>query len=369
MMAPWRALVGGSRGSSSSPSPSSSSSPPSPISRGARACPGSAPSFKPVPKFLGVKTPLTVDLKAARGGVASVDVRVVQGAASAVVAQQAFPAPPAEQRLDLAIAGRDLGLKEGAATIEVRARDGFWRPLRVGDQPIASVPVTIKFTPPTLEVLGATHYLHQGGGGLAVLRAKGAARVGRQGRLRLLPLVSRWRWRARRRALRPALEPARRGADHRLGRGRGRQWRVAPAAHRAEAAPLSLGHRGHFRQVPRVQVARAPARALLDPTRATSRGVSRRQPGQAEGGRGHQAPGRREARRRSRSGKARSSSRATRRSSRTSPRAARTATAARRSTPRSISASTSPRSRTAPSRPPIRASSPSPGRSPSTAMP
>jgi murein DD-endopeptidase MepM/ murein hydrolase activator NlpD len=134
--------------------------------------------LKPVPKFLGVKTPLTVDLKATRGGVASVDVRVVQGTASAVVAQQAFPAPPAEQRLDLAIAGRDLGLKEGAATIEVRARDGFWRPLRVSDQPIASVPVTIKFTPPTLEVLGATHYLHQGGGGLAVVRAKGAARAG-----------------------------------------------------------------------------------------------------------------------------------------------------------------------------------------------
>ncbi len=38
--------------------------------------------------------------------------------------------------------------------------------------------MTIKFTPPTLEVLAATHYLHQGGGGLAVLRAKDASRVG-----------------------------------------------------------------------------------------------------------------------------------------------------------------------------------------------
>ena len=40
------------------------------------------------------------------------------------------------------------------------------------------MPVTIEFTPPTLEVLGATHYLHQGGGGLVALRAKGASRVG-----------------------------------------------------------------------------------------------------------------------------------------------------------------------------------------------
>ena len=144
-----------------------------------QSVPGVRAELRPVPKFLGVKTPLAVDLKAARGGVASVEVKVVQGTASAVVAQQAFAAPPAaEQHLDLAVAGRDLGLRDGPATIEVRARDGFWRPFRPGDQPILSVPVTIKFTPPTLEVLGATHYLHQGGGGLAALRAKGASRVG-----------------------------------------------------------------------------------------------------------------------------------------------------------------------------------------------
>lgn len=140
--------------------------------------PGVRAELKPAPKFLGVKTPLAIDLKAARGGVASAEVRVVQGQASAVVAQQAFPAPAPEQRLDVAVAGRDLGLRDGAATIEVRARDNWWRPLRKSDEPVLSVPVTIKFTPPTLEVLGATHYLHQGGGGLAALRAKGAARVG-----------------------------------------------------------------------------------------------------------------------------------------------------------------------------------------------
>ncbi len=143
-----------------------------------QSVPGPRAALTPLPKFLGVKTPLAVDVKAARGGIASLEVRVVQGASSAVVAQQAFPAPPAEQRVEFAIAGRDLGLKEGAATIEVRARDNFWRPMRPGDQPIASAPVTIKFTPPTLEVLGATHYLHQGGGGLAVLRARGASKAG-----------------------------------------------------------------------------------------------------------------------------------------------------------------------------------------------
>ena len=144
-----------------------------------QSVPGVRAELQPAPKYLGVKTPIGVDLKAARGGVAAAEVRVVQGGASAVVAQQAFAAPlAAEQKLQLAVAGRELGLREGEAVIEVRARDGFWRPLSRGDKPALSVPVTIKFLPPTLEVLGATHYLHQGGGGLAALRVKGASRAG-----------------------------------------------------------------------------------------------------------------------------------------------------------------------------------------------
>src|SRR5262249_4677753 len=95
------------------------------------------------------------------------------------VAQRASPAPAAaEHPLASAVAGRALGLHGGPATVEVSARDGFWRPFRSGERPVLSVPVTIKFTPPVLEVLAATHYLHQGGGGLVALRAKGAARSG-----------------------------------------------------------------------------------------------------------------------------------------------------------------------------------------------
>jgi murein DD-endopeptidase MepM/ murein hydrolase activator NlpD len=43
---------------------------------------------------------------------------------------------------------------------------------------VASLPVTLDFTPPTLEVLSSTRYLSRGGGGLVALRARGAARVG-----------------------------------------------------------------------------------------------------------------------------------------------------------------------------------------------
>ena len=142
-----------------------------------QSVPGVRAEFSPVPKFLGVRTPLTVRLKAARGAVQSVEIVVVQDQSRAVLAQQSFAGAP-EQHVDLVVAGRELNLREGPAALEVRARDDFWRPIRLGDRPIASAPVIIKFTPPTLEVLAATHYLYQGGGGLAVLRAKGASRVG-----------------------------------------------------------------------------------------------------------------------------------------------------------------------------------------------
>ncbi|HSB41432.1 MAG TPA: M23 family metallopeptidase [Methylomirabilota bacterium] len=135
--------------------------------------------FEPVPRYVGARTPITLVLRAARGGVQSVDIRLNQGGTRVNVSQQAFPAPAAsEQRVQLVVQGGQLGLREGAANLEVRARDGFWRPIRVDDRMIANVPVTIDFTPPTLEVLASTRYLSRGGGALVAVRAKGAARVG-----------------------------------------------------------------------------------------------------------------------------------------------------------------------------------------------
>ena len=135
--------------------------------------------FQPVPKFIGVRTPIILDLHASRGGVQAVDVRLMQGGTRVNVAQQTFSGAPAnDQRVQLIVAGGTLGLREGSATLEVRARDGFWRPIRVDDRTIASIPITLDFTPPTLEILASTRYLSRGGGGLVALRAKGAARVG-----------------------------------------------------------------------------------------------------------------------------------------------------------------------------------------------
>ena len=143
-----------------------------------QSVPGIRASLDPVPRWIGVRTPLAVDLQAAKGGVRSVEIRLRQGAANVVIVQQASTgASTNDQRVALQIAGATLGLREGAATLEVLARDGFWRPIRVDDRPILTTQVTLDFTPPSLEVVAATRYLAQGGGGLVVLRSKGASRV------------------------------------------------------------------------------------------------------------------------------------------------------------------------------------------------
>ena len=140
--------------------------------------PAAKAEFVPTPRFIGVKTPLTVVLRAAKGGLVSTELRLVQGQGRVVLANLAFTGAPAEQRLDLTVDGRATGLREGQAVLEVRARDTYWRLLRVDDRPVLTLPVTLDFTPPTLEVLGSTRYLARGGGGLIALRARGASRVG-----------------------------------------------------------------------------------------------------------------------------------------------------------------------------------------------
>src|SRR5215468_4505769 len=61
-------------------------------------------AFDPPPKWIGVKTPLNVDLRAGRGSLRSVEVRLRQGSAKVVIAQQLFSGPPTkEQRVALQV--------------------------------------------------------------------------------------------------------------------------------------------------------------------------------------------------------------------------------------------------------------------------
>ena len=104
------------------------------------------------PSMLGHKTTLPLKIEAAHGNVASYEVRVVQGGTQGVAAKQdgnLGPRVDAPTTLDVS----SLKLREGPATLEVRTRDDFWRPLRLSERVVASWPVTVDLTPPKIEVL------------------------------------------------------------------------------------------------------------------------------------------------------------------------------------------------------------------------
>src|SRR5215470_1000096 len=128
------------------------------------------------PKFIGHNASVNVTLEAARGQLQKAEVRIVQGGAATTIARPAAPLG-SKVALPIALAPATLGLKEGAATIEVWGTDDFWRPLRPGERALASVPVTIDLTPPRLELLAATRYISPGGAVLVAFRAPDASRI------------------------------------------------------------------------------------------------------------------------------------------------------------------------------------------------
>jgi murein DD-endopeptidase MepM/ murein hydrolase activator NlpD len=131
----------------------------------------------PPPRLIGHKGAMTLDVQAARGNIARIEVRILQGDKSAVLAKQETPLGP-RVNVPIAFETGALGLREGAATLEVWARDDFWRPLKRQDRAVASFPITIDLTPPKVEIVAATQYLSPGGAGIIVYRVSGAAREG-----------------------------------------------------------------------------------------------------------------------------------------------------------------------------------------------
>jgi murein DD-endopeptidase MepM/ murein hydrolase activator NlpD len=128
------------------------------------------------PRMLGHKTTVPITVEASQGNVASVEVRIVQGTKQAVVAkQEANLGRRAELTPTLEIA--NIGLREGPATIEVRTRDDFWRPLKFPEKVVASWPVSVDLSPPKIEVLASTGYYSPGGVSLVAFRVEGAAKA------------------------------------------------------------------------------------------------------------------------------------------------------------------------------------------------
>jgi len=127
------------------------------------------------PRFLGYNSSFTVALQTARGNLKRAEVRVVQGGRPVTVAKS--EGAGSRLQLPVTVESSALGLKEGAATLEVWASDDFWRPLRHHDRALLSHPVTIDLTPPRLDILAATRYVSPGGAVMVVFKAGDASRV------------------------------------------------------------------------------------------------------------------------------------------------------------------------------------------------
>ena len=104
------------------------------------------------PRFVGQKTSFTVVVEARRGNVARVEVRIEQSGKSTPVATK-DSGLGRRVEIPVVVDSAALGLREGSATIEVWARDTFWRPIRRDDRAIAGYPVTVDLTPPKVELL------------------------------------------------------------------------------------------------------------------------------------------------------------------------------------------------------------------------
>jgi murein DD-endopeptidase MepM/ murein hydrolase activator NlpD len=128
------------------------------------------------PRTLGHKTAVPIVVEAQRGNVAGVELRIVQEGKSAVVVKR-DGALGTRAELPATLEISNLGLREGPATIEVRSRDDFWRPMRQPERVIASWPVAIDLTPPKIEVLSSTGYYSPGGVSLVAFRVDGATKA------------------------------------------------------------------------------------------------------------------------------------------------------------------------------------------------
>jgi murein DD-endopeptidase MepM/ murein hydrolase activator NlpD len=137
--------------------------------------PGVEARFATLPGHVGVVQDLALDLEAARGGVRTVTVRLVQGDQRPIVYEAAFDSATANRRrVDFTLRPAAVGAREGEGTLEVWAGDGFWRLKPVDDEPVLQVPVVVDLTAPGLEVVSFTRYPAQGGAGVAVLRSHDA---------------------------------------------------------------------------------------------------------------------------------------------------------------------------------------------------
>jgi len=126
-------------------------------------------SFTPDSDQLGAANEIVAVVSDAGAGLRSVQATLSSGGVEQTLLSEQYGAPQRERRIPLA-AAKIPGLKEGPATLRIRARDfslsGFFK----GNEAVVEKTFTVDVTPPTLELVADDRYVNFGGVGAIVYK-------------------------------------------------------------------------------------------------------------------------------------------------------------------------------------------------------
>jgi murein DD-endopeptidase MepM/ murein hydrolase activator NlpD len=138
-------------------------------------------------EYLGRKAEIPLDVADRGTGLASLEIAIVAAGTRYQLVSETYPATSwrgsdvHEKGFNLTVAPREAKIPEGDATLVVVARDGSWLNYLKSYPPTLSQPIRVDYSPPTVEVLTAQHYMRLGGSDMVVYKAsKDAVRSGVQ---------------------------------------------------------------------------------------------------------------------------------------------------------------------------------------------
>ena len=127
-------------------------------------------SFTPDIEVLGLASNVEITIADAGMGIAAWSATISSGGAEQSLGSEELREPLREKKLAFS-PSKMQGLKEGPATLRIRARDASWWHSFGGNETVAEKTFTIDATPPTIELVADDRYVSFGGVGAIVYRA------------------------------------------------------------------------------------------------------------------------------------------------------------------------------------------------------
>ncbi|RLB01771.1 MAG: M23 family peptidase [Deltaproteobacteria bacterium] len=141
------------------------------------------PQLKVPPEgsYIGAKAVFVIEAEDRPTGLKEASVALIQEGRTWSLYSQSFPPGTYRLRIPLSFEPKGLGIREGAATLEVRVRDrSLWRFGR-GNVAVARVKLLVDYTPPRVELMANTRYIYFNGAGAVLFRTSlDASRAGVQ---------------------------------------------------------------------------------------------------------------------------------------------------------------------------------------------